>query len=134
MKVERVSESKYNIMKRRRTLIRRETKSLKLKGIIFNWAAFMGDTASVHGLSWFNYFDKPLIKGVVLAFALGCFCFIPTYTYVALKEFIQDESIFSKVVTRELEEVRFPFITLCHPFYFQKIKMQGDFLFVGTIG
>ena len=101
-------------------------KQLSLESSILNWVIFMSNTGGVHGLSWFNYFQKPVLKGLVLAFALGCFCFIPLYFYTTLCAFLKDDSIFSKEVTRKMHEVRFPHVTLCHPFYFSKAKMLGN--------
>ena len=104
-----------------------------LETLVFNWATFMSATGSVHGLSWFNYFEKPLFKGFVLTFALGCFCFIPTYFYLTLKDFLQDDSIFTKEVDRPMELVEFPHVTVCHPFYFDKEKMMGEAVFQSSV-
>ena len=96
----------------------REKKSETFSTILLNWVELMSYTSSIHGLSWFNYFDSYILKGMTLSFALCCICFLPTFTYVTWNNFLEDDSILTKVATKRLKEIKFPKLTVCHPLYF----------------
>ena len=100
--------------------------TLKLASILFNWAELMGNTGSIHGLSWFNYFDSIILKGAVLVFALGCIGILPCFLFVMTNSFLADDSILAKTATSKLDELTFPRITICNPFYFNVARIQGN--------
>ena len=86
----------------------------------------MSQTGSLHGLGWFNYFTHDLLKALVLGLVLICICCVlPAFLWVKLNEFLREDSILTKVATTKLEEIEFPKLTVCNPFYFIEGMLAG---------
>ena len=104
----------------------------RLQYLVLDWAELMSQTGSIHGLSWFSYFDSYILKGIVLVFALLCIGTVPCFVFVKMNAFLADNSILTKVATSKQGQVTFPKVTVCNPFYFNGstiFKLTGGSLF-----
>ena len=102
------------------------TPKKEFKKTLFQWAEVVSSTGSIHGISWFNYFQKDFLKGLVSIFTLCMFICLPALIYLKGVDFFLDTSIRSATKITELDSAVYPQIIVCHPFFFDLEKIQSN--------
>ena len=111
------------------------------------WASNFTDLTSVHGLVWYNRTENKCVRLCVTIIAAIVVFGLPTFLIVVLVGWAQDVNVVregktmwqaSKMngqITLEIvlyptevwntaKEVQYPYLTVCHPRYFNKTKLE----------
>ena len=98
----------------------------KMWSEICAWVSDMSENTSLHGIVWYNRTPNRVYKSIICFLSFLIVVGLPTILVIESIKFWNDETVLSKIDQVQRTNTTYPNITVCHPGYFDWIKMQGE--------
>ena len=90
-----------------------------------HWADVYIKYGTIHGLSWYTAVKSVSLRNAIFTLGTLAMATIPFIIYFEAKAFLGDKTVRSSTEWLEAGRIDFPNLTVCHPLYFSKAKMDG---------
>ncbi len=92
------------------------------------WLDNVSSLSSIHGIGWYKHCENPCMKTTIVLFSFATIVGLPIALIASAADFFTSTTYRSDVEWMEAENITYPKVTVCHPTYFGKKKMQGKLI------
>ena len=91
-----------------------------------DWFALISRYSSMHGFAWYNRVSNKCLRGLICLSAFAVIISLPVVLITQITLFMNTDRTTNFVEWHTAKNMTYPYITVCHPKYFDTRLLQSN--------